>query len=54
MALGLKAGDQEPVIPSLEVFVKGLDPPVHWGGIALKVGVVSGVMVTVKVVVFAH
>jgi hypothetical protein len=25
VALGLKAGDQEPVIPSLEVLVKGLD-----------------------------
>ena len=43
MVSGLKAGDQEPVIPSLEVLVKGLDPPAHWGGMALKVGVTAGV-----------
>ena len=54
VAFGLKARSQVPVMPSLDVLTRGLEPPAHWGGMALKVGVVSGVMITVKVVVFAH
>ena len=49
----LKAGDQVPVIPFVEVAGSGSGAPGHTE-IALKVGVTKGVTVTVNVVVEAH
>ena len=50
-----KAGDQAPVIPLVDV-VGNADkvPPEQIGATALKVGVMFGLTVIVKVVVVAH
>ena len=49
------AGDHVPAIPLVEVARSvGAVAPLHIGAIALKVGVVSGVTVTVSVVLVAH
>jgi hypothetical protein len=54
--LGLNAGDHVPVIAGVLVDDdgSGLVPPSHCAGIALKVGVTLGVIVTCSVVVLAH
>jgi hypothetical protein len=50
-----KAGAHNPVIPLLEVVGSGVSVvPVQMGAIALKVGVIFGLTVIVKVVVVAH
>ena len=50
-----KAGDQVPVIPFVEVVGSGASvPPEQIGATALKVGVMFGLTVMVKVVVVAH
>ena len=56
MLFGSKAGDQVPVIAGTLVddVGNGLVPPSHCAGIALKVGVTFGVIVTCSVVVLAH
>ena len=55
MAVLFSAGDQVPVIPLLEV-VGNADrvAPEQMGATALKVGVIFGLTVMVKVVVVAH
>ena len=50
-----KAGDQLPVIPSLEVVGSGVSVvPEQMGATAVNVGVISGFTVIVKVAVVAH
>ena len=50
-----RLGDHAPLIASLEVVGKGdIVPPEQIAGTAVKVGVIVGVTVIVKVVVFAH
>ena len=50
-----KAGDQVPVIPLLEVVGKADKvPPEQIGATAVKVGVIFGLIVIVKVVLSAH
>ena len=55
VAVLLSAGDQEPVIPFVDV-VGNADrvAPEHIGATALKVGVTFGFTVIVKVAVVAH
>jgi len=51
----LSAGAHVPVIPLLEVVGNGFNvPPEQIGGTALKVGVIFGLTVMVRVVVVAH
>ena len=47
----LIAGDQEPVIPFVDVVGSVKVPPAQIGAIGLKVGVVDGLTVTVRVAV---
>lgn len=49
-----KAGDQLPAIPLVEADASGLAEPAQIGAIALNVGTVAGVIVTVKLAVVAH
>ena len=54
-AVLMVAGFQVPVIPLVEVVGNGgAFAPLHIGGTALKVGVVTGLTVTVSVVPAAH
>ena len=49
------AGDHVPLILLVDVVGNGaIADPVHCGGTAVKVGVIFGFIVIVKVVVFAH
>ena len=49
------AGDQAPVNPLVDVVGNGANTaPEHIGATALKVGVIFGLTVMVKVVVVAH
>ena len=54
VADGLKAGDQLPSIPLIEVVGRLIIVPEHSGPIELNVGVVTGFTVMVKVVGVAH
>mgnify|MGYP007034041942 FL=1 len=54
MADGLKAGDQLPSIPLIEVVGKLIIVPEHNGPIELNTGAVTGFTVMLKVVVVAH
>ena len=55
MAVLFKAGDQEPVMPLLEVVGKADKvAPEQIGATAVNVGVTFGLTVIVKVVVVAH
>ncbi len=55
VAVLLSAGDQVPVMPSLEVRGNAFNvPPSHIGATAANVGVMFGLTVMVKVVVVAH
>jgi len=50
-----RAGDQEPIYPLREVVGNAFKtPPSHIGATAVKVGVIFGLTVMVKVVVVAH
>ena len=49
-----KAGLHVPVIPLVDDAGNGLAPPAHCAGIAVKVGVTCGLIVTVSVAVVAH
>lgn len=50
----LMAGDQVPVIPSLELVGKEKEPPEQIGSTCVKVGVTLGFTVTVIGAVVAH
>jgi len=55
VAVLLSAGAHVPVIPLLEVVGNGFNVPFEQiGGTALKVGVIFGLTVMVRVVVVAH
>ena len=55
VAVLLRAGDQVPVMPSLDVPGSGFKvPPEQIGATAVNVGVTLGLTVTVNVVVVAH
>jgi len=55
VAVLFSAGAQVPVMPLLEVVGNGFNvPPEQMGAIALKVGVIFGLTVMVRVVVVAH
>ena len=55
MAVLFKAGDQVPVMPLLDVVGSAVSvAPEQMGATALKVGVILGLTVIVKVVVVAH
>jgi hypothetical protein len=55
VAVVSSAGDQVPVSPSREVVGKAAKvPPAHIGATAVKVGVMFGFTVILKVVVVAH
>ena len=55
MAVLSRAGDQDPVYPFSEVVGNAFNaPPSHIGATAVKVGVIFGLTVMVKVVVVAH
>ena len=55
VAVLLNAGAHVPVIPSMDVVCSvGAAAPLHIDAIGLNVGVMFGLMVTVKVVVVAH
>ena len=55
MAVLSSAGDQVPVMPSLDVRGSGFKvPPEQIGATAANVGVMFGLTVTVNVVVVAH
>ena len=55
VAVLFKAGDQVPLMPSLEVVGSGFSvPPEQMGATAGNVGVTFGLTVTVYVVVVAH
>ncbi len=43
-----------PVTPLFDVVGRVKDPPLHIGAMAVKVGVTTGLTVTVKLVVLAH
>jgi hypothetical protein len=50
-----KAGDHIPEYPLFEVFESGVRvAPTHIGATGVKVGVILGLMMIVKVVVLAH
>ena len=51
----LSAGDQVPVIPSLDIVCNGFNvPPEQIGATAVNVGVMFGLTTIVNVVVVAH
>ena len=55
VAVLFKAGDQDPIIPFVEVVGNGANAaPEHMGATAANVGVTFGVTVTVSVVAVAH
>jgi len=55
VAVLFKAGDQVPVMPLLDVVGSAVSvAPEQMGATALKVGVILGLTVMVKVVVVAH
>ena len=54
MAVLLKAGDQVPVIPLLDVVGKVMEVPSHMGATGVNVGVTFGLTVMVSVAVVAH
>ena len=55
VAVLFSAGDQVPVMPSLEVTGNGFNvPPEQIGATAVNVGVMFGLTVIVRVVVVAH
>ena len=54
MVVVLLAGDQVPLMPSLELPGRVKLSPLQVGPMGSKVGVTFGVTVTVKVVVLAH
>ncbi len=54
VAVLLIAGIQVPVTPLVDVVGNVNVPPLHIGAMAVKVGVTTGLTVTVKLVVLAH